>query len=56
VALIAAKEHEHELQKLSTDSRELMETAVQKWTKIADAVAKTWCSVYPRGAGACRDK
>jgi hypothetical protein len=30
MALIATKEHEHELQKLSTDPRELMEIAVQK--------------------------
>ena len=56
MALIAAEKHEHELQKLSTDPRELMETAVQKWTKIADAMAKIGCSVYPRGIGACRNK
>jgi hypothetical protein len=34
MALIAAKEYEHEVQKLSTDPRELMETTVQKWSKL----------------------
>jgi hypothetical protein len=56
MALIAAKEHEHEVHKLSSDPQEFMETAVHKWMKIANVVAKTGCSVYPRGAAACRDK
>jgi hypothetical protein len=56
MARIVAKQHEHEVHKLGTDPHDLMETAVQKWTKVVDAVAKTGCSVYPRAIGACRDK
>jgi hypothetical protein len=54
--LIVAEEQEQEVQKLSNDTRDLMETANQKKTKIADATAKTGCFMYPRGTGACRDK
>jgi hypothetical protein len=56
LALIAAKEEEHEAQKLRTDQRDLMEMATHKWSKIAEAVAKAGCLVYPRGGAACRDK
>jgi hypothetical protein len=37
LALIAAKEEEHEAQKLTGDQRDLMHTASQKWAKIAEA-------------------
>jgi hypothetical protein len=33
-----------------------MQTASQKWAKIAEAVAKAGCSVYPRGGVASKNK
>ena len=56
LALINAKEKEHEASKLTADSRDLMETATQKWTKIATDVSKVGFSTQFRGAMACKDK
>jgi hypothetical protein len=54
--LINAKEKEHEAIKLTGDNRELMETAIQKWTKVANDVSKADFSSHYRGALACKDK
>jgi hypothetical protein len=56
LALINAKEKEHEASKLSKDNRDLMETATQKWTKIATNVSTAGFSTHFRGAMACKDK
>ena len=56
LALIHAKEKEHEALKLTGDSRELMESATQKWTKVATDVSKAGFSSHFRGALACKDK
>jgi hypothetical protein len=56
LALIGAKEKEHDAQRLSSDARDNMEPALIKWTRIAEEVAKAECSTFPRGPLACRDK
>jgi hypothetical protein len=56
LALIGAKEKEHDAQRLSSDSRDNMEPALLKWTQIAEEVGKAGCSTFPRGPLACRDK
>jgi hypothetical protein len=56
LALINAKEKEHEALKLAPDSRDLMESATQKWTKVANDVSKAGFSAHYRGALACKDK
>jgi hypothetical protein len=54
MALINAKEKEHDTSKLAPDSRDLMESATQKWTKIATNVSKAGFSAHYRGAMACK--
>jgi hypothetical protein len=56
LALIGAKEKEHDAQRLSSDARDNMEPALVKWTRIAEEIAKAGCSTFPRGPLACRDK
>jgi hypothetical protein len=56
MALINAKEKEHEASKLAADSRQLIESATQKWTKIATDISKAGFSTHYRGAMACKDK
>ena len=56
MALINAKEAEHEAIKLCGDNRDLMHTSTQKWEKIAIAVSKARFSIHERGASACKDK
>jgi hypothetical protein len=56
LALINVKEKEHEASKLNSDSRDLMETATQKWTRIATDVSGAGFSTQYRGAMACKDK
>jgi hypothetical protein len=50
MALINAKEKEHEASKLSGDNCDLMETATQKWTKIGTDVSAAGFSTHFRGA------
>jgi hypothetical protein len=54
--LILAKEREPEKLKLNQDARDNMETAIIRWTKIVEEVAKAGVSTYARGAIACQDK
>jgi hypothetical protein len=56
MALINAKEAEHDTLKLCADSRDLMQTATQKWEKVASDISKAGFSVHHRGAAACQDK
>jgi hypothetical protein len=56
MALINAKEKEHDAMKLSGDKRDLMQTASQKWIKAASDVSNAGFSVHYRGAIACKDK
>jgi hypothetical protein len=56
MALIHAKEEEHELTKLTTDSREKMDTAMTKWSRIAHDIGKAGFSNFYCGPIACKDK
>jgi hypothetical protein len=56
LALIKTKEAEHEAFKLCGDSRDLMQTATQKWEKVATDVSKARISVHKQGASTCKDK
>ena len=56
MALINAKEAEHDVLKLCGDSQDLMQTTTQKWEKVVSDVSKAGFSVHHRGAAACKDK
>jgi hypothetical protein len=56
MALIHLKEKEHETSKLAPDNRNLMESAMKKWSKIATDVSNTGFSAHFRGAMVCKDK
>jgi hypothetical protein len=46
MALINAKDKEHEAMKLNRDKRDLMQTASQKWIKAASDVSNAGFSVH----------
>jgi hypothetical protein len=54
--LIHAKEREYEKLKLNQDARDNMESAVTRWKKISEEIAKAGVSTYFRGGTACQDK
>jgi hypothetical protein len=56
MALIHAKQKEHDNQHLTGDSRDQMESAIAKWTKIASDVAQAGFSTHYRGPMACKNK
>jgi hypothetical protein len=56
MALINTKEKEHNTLKLAPDSRDMMESVTQRWTKIATDVSKASFSAHYRGAMAYKDK
>jgi hypothetical protein len=56
MALINAKEVEHEALKLCSDKQDLMQTVTQKWEKVNTDVSKAGFSVHKQGALACKDK
>jgi hypothetical protein len=56
MALIHAKQKEHENNQLIADTRDHMETATVKWTKVAADVAKAGFSAHYRGPMGCKDK
>jgi hypothetical protein len=56
MALIHAKQKEHEMHQLIVDSRDHMEMATTKWTKVANDVANSGFSAHYRGPLGCKDK
>jgi hypothetical protein len=56
MALIHAKQKEHEALQQTGDSHDHMETAIVKWTRVANDVAAAGFSVHFRGSTGCKDK
>jgi hypothetical protein len=56
MSLKHAKEKEHDMMKLAPNSRDLMESATKKWTRIATDVSNASFSAHYRGGSACKDK
>jgi hypothetical protein len=56
MALIHAKQKEHDAHQQTTDSRDYMETATMEWMKVANDVANSGFSAHYRGPMGCKDK
>jgi hypothetical protein len=56
MALINAKEAEHDALKVCGDSCDLMQSVAQKWAKVAADVSKAGFSVHERGSSAYKNK